>query len=186
LTVTLQSSDTSEAIVSASVTIAAGQTNAAFLVNAVDDTELDGTQTVTISASATGFADVGDTIDVLDDDSAGGGSSQLTLNITPTSISENGGSANATVTRTGNTSAALTVNLSSNSSSVSIPPSVTIIPGNDSASFSVTGVDNAVTDGTRSVMITATAGGVTSMATIAVTDDDTTSTDAVFSNQFED
>ncbi len=51
IVVNLQSSDTSEATVPASVVIPAGQAIANFLISAVDDTLLDGTQTVTITAS---------------------------------------------------------------------------------------------------------------------------------------
>src|SRR5262245_2301376 len=52
LTVNLTSSDTTELTVPASVTIAAGQASVSFAVSAVDDTLLDSTQTVTITAAA--------------------------------------------------------------------------------------------------------------------------------------
>jgi uncharacterized delta-60 repeat protein len=52
LVVTLTSSDPSEATVPATVTIPAGQSSATFDISAVDDAIIDGTQTVTISASA--------------------------------------------------------------------------------------------------------------------------------------
>ncbi len=52
LTVYLSSSDTTEAAVPASVTIPANQASATFDVAAVDDAILDGTQTVTIKATA--------------------------------------------------------------------------------------------------------------------------------------
>ena len=68
LTVTLVSSDTSEATVPATVTIPAGQSSVSFGIDAVDDTILDGTQTVSITASAAGHADGGDSLDVLDDE----------------------------------------------------------------------------------------------------------------------
>lgn len=68
LTVTLQSSDVSEAVVPASVIIPAGQASATFTITAVDDTLIDGTQAVQISVSASGFA--GDTkiVSVTDND----------------------------------------------------------------------------------------------------------------------
>ena len=60
LTVNLVSDDTSEA----SVVIADGQTTSpAFDISAVDDALLDGTQTVTITASATGYEQGSDTRD---------------------------------------------------------------------------------------------------------------------------
>jgi uncharacterized delta-60 repeat protein len=52
LTVNLTSSDTTEATVPATVTFAVGQQEVGFSVSAVDDTILDGTQTVTITATA--------------------------------------------------------------------------------------------------------------------------------------
>ncbi|VTR96211.1 na-ca exchanger integrin-beta4 : Na-Ca exchanger/integrin-beta4 OS=Trichodesmium erythraeum (strain IMS101) GN=Tery_1772 PE=4 SV=1: Calx-beta: Calx-beta: Calx-beta: Calx-beta: Calx-beta: Calx-beta: PKD: PKD: HemolysinCabind: HemolysinCabind [Gemmata massiliana] len=52
LTVTLTSSDTTELTVPASVTFAIGQASANFSITAVDDAQLDGTQTVTITAAA--------------------------------------------------------------------------------------------------------------------------------------
>jgi len=55
LTVALASDDTSEAVVPLSVTIPAGQTSVDFTVSAADDSTIDGTQSATISATATGF-----------------------------------------------------------------------------------------------------------------------------------
>ncbi len=61
LTVTLNSSDKTEATVPSQVVIPAGQPSASFVVTAKDDTLLDGTQTVTISAAASNyFGTVGD------------------------------------------------------------------------------------------------------------------------------
>ena len=71
LTVNLASNDASEATVPASITIAAGQaTSSPFNVDAVDDAVVDGTQTVTFTASASGLADSSDTVDVTDNDVA--------------------------------------------------------------------------------------------------------------------
>ena len=68
LTVNLSSSDTSEATVPATATIPAGQSSVTVNLAAVDDTVVDGTQTVTITASATGFASGSDTLQVTDND----------------------------------------------------------------------------------------------------------------------
>lgn len=67
LVVTLSSSDTTEATVPASVTIAAGQASATFNVTAVDDSFPDGPQNVTITASATGATPATFEITVQDD-----------------------------------------------------------------------------------------------------------------------
>ena len=68
LTVTLTSSDLSEATVTGTVTILAGQASASFAIDGVNDAIVDGTQTVTITASATGFVDATDSLIVIDDD----------------------------------------------------------------------------------------------------------------------
>jgi len=68
LTVTLASSDTSEAIVPTTVEIAAGQTTATFAIAAVDDTAVDGDQAVTLTASATSFTNATTNLTVTDDD----------------------------------------------------------------------------------------------------------------------
>lgn len=68
LTVSLSSSDTSEATVPASVLILAGQASATFQVDAVDDAIADGSQVVTLSAEATGFTGGSASVTVTDDD----------------------------------------------------------------------------------------------------------------------
>ena len=69
VTVSLTSNDTTEATVQSSVIIAAGAAaSPPFNIDAVDDTIVDGTQTVTLTASSTGFVDGLDTVDVTDDD----------------------------------------------------------------------------------------------------------------------
>ena len=68
LFVTLSSNDTGEASVPSTVIILNGQTSADFTINGVDDNLLDGTQTVTITATAAGFTNGSDTISVLNDD----------------------------------------------------------------------------------------------------------------------
>ena len=68
LTVTLASSDTSEATLPATTTIPAGQAQVLVDLDAVDDDIVDGTQTVTVTASAAGFTAGSDTLEVTDDD----------------------------------------------------------------------------------------------------------------------
>ncbi len=68
LDVTLTNSDVTEATIPATVRILAGQSSVSFAVSSVDDSILDGTQTVTITASAAGFSNGSDTIQVTDDD----------------------------------------------------------------------------------------------------------------------
>lgn len=68
LIVNLQSSDTTEATVPASVVIPTGATSAEFPVNTVFDAASDGDQTVTLTASAAGFTPGEDTLIVSDRD----------------------------------------------------------------------------------------------------------------------
>ena len=70
LAVNLSSSDLTEATVPATVTIPAGQSSATFAVAAVDDTVLDGTQTVTITASAAGYTSGTASVQVTDNEAA--------------------------------------------------------------------------------------------------------------------
>ncbi len=80
----------------------------------------------------------------------------------------------ATVRRTGSTAAALQVALvSSDRSEATVPAIVTIPQGQTSVTFPIRLVDDALLDGTKNVLITATAAGFeTSRATIQVADDD--------------
>lgn len=68
LTVTLASSDTSEATVPATVQIPANQASANFNISVVNDTLLDDQVTVTITASASGQGSANDTLSIVNDD----------------------------------------------------------------------------------------------------------------------
>ncbi len=68
LVVTLTNPDSTEVSVPATVTILATQTMATFQVDAVDDGAVDGTQSVTITASAGGFTSGMTTVQVTDND----------------------------------------------------------------------------------------------------------------------
>jgi hypothetical protein len=71
LVVKLTSSDLTELFVPATVTIPAGKTSAGVTLQVVNDGDIDGPQSVTVSASATGYADVSKEIEVSDDDMVG-------------------------------------------------------------------------------------------------------------------
>ena len=99
----------------------------------------------------------------------------LQLSINPTSISEAGGTAIGTVTRTGaNISQAMIVNLGSNDTSEATVPSSVVIPaGTSSATFTVTAVDDSLNDGTQRPIISAIApnyGYAMGQVTLDVTD----------------
>jgi hypothetical protein len=172
LPVALTNSDTSEANVPTEVTIPAGQASASFDIDGVDDAIVDGIQVVTVTASAIGHnvcAGSSDSLAVTDDDVP-----ELMLEIADDAIDENAGTTTATVTRNTDTTDPLLVTLASDDTSkVTVPDDVTIPSGQASASFDVVAVDDALSDGTLSINITASAAGFTDgSSAIDVTEDD--------------
>ncbi len=155
LTVTLTSSDAGEATLVQSVTIPANQDSVTVNIDAVDDTQADGTQVVTISASAAGFIGGDANVNVTDH-------GDLSIVLAAGSVFENAGAnaTTATLTRSDgdDLSAALQVTLdSSDSSEAAIPSTVTIAANQISVTFAVDAVDDNVYDGTQSVTIGASA-----------------------------
>ncbi len=150
LGVSLNSGDTSEATVPANVSIPAGQASTTFMVSAVDDTILDGPQTVTIAATAVAYLDGQQTVEITDFET-------LSLTINEDTISEECGVATATVERhNADITAALTVTIETNDETeVSIPISVDIPATQASTTFPVSGIPDAISDGTQTVTITA-------------------------------
>ncbi|MEZ6086982.1 MAG: hypothetical protein R3C05_02900 [Pirellulaceae bacterium] len=86
MTVDLSSSDIGEASVPASVTIPADSDSAIFIITGVNDSIVDGTQAVTVMASADTFINGLASMNVTDDDAP-----TLMASIDLGSISENGG-----------------------------------------------------------------------------------------------
>ncbi|WP_438811106.1 Ig-like domain-containing protein [Rhodopirellula halodulae] len=91
---------------------------------------------------------------------------ELTVDISATSIPENGGSTTATVTRNTDTTDELIVSLAaSDASEVTLPQTVIIPAGQTtSAPFVINGIDDAVVDGTQTVTITASTSTASSLA----------------------
>ena len=102
----------------------------------------------------------------------------LSVSVTPGSFSEGAANpaATGTVSRTGDTTNALTVMLSSSDTTeATVPVSVTIAAGQSSASFDVTAVNDAAVDGDQTAIITASAAGTTSGTfNVTVQDDEVT------------
>jgi hypothetical protein len=97
----------------------------------------------------------------------------LNLSITPNNVGEAGGSATGTVTRAGDTSAALQVTLASDIGGLTLPASVTIAAGQSSANFALSAIDNALDDGNRTATLTASAVGFAEGTdTLGIIDDD--------------
>ena len=153
LVVALSSSDLTAATVPATLTIPAGQTSATFPITIIDDALIDGTQVATITAHIANWTDATAAISVLDNET-------LSLAIfLPGNVSE-GSTATATVSASGAVPSDLTVSLvSNNTSRLTVPATVTILSGSSSATFNVTAVDNALTDGSVTVNVAASAAG---------------------------
>ncbi len=172
LVVTLTNSDTSEVSIPTSVTIPAGQASVTFALDAVDDLLVDGTQTVSMSASATGYGGGSTGIDVTDNDVL-----TLSVSLNKSSILETAGANAATGTVTRNSadlSSQLIVTLTSaDTTEVTLPATVTIPAGQASATFTLSAVDDLLVDGTQTVSMTASATNYNAgTATIDVTDND--------------
>jgi 6-phosphogluconolactonase (cycloisomerase 2 family) len=154
LDVTLRSGDASELTIAPTVTIPAGEFSITVPLSAVDDTLLDGMQSVEIEAVAPGC--VSDTldIDVLD-------AEFLSITIPTQQVREDQGNVWATLTR-GNTdhNLPLVVDLvSSDPSEATVPSQVTIAANQASVAFPIDIVDDTLLDGAQMVTISASATG---------------------------
>ncbi len=178
-TVNLFSSDTTELTVASSVTIPAGKRSVTFQINAVDDNILDGTQAVTIRASAAAYgSDKLRVINVQDLEP-----SLLVSRSQPSvpTVREDAGSFIVTVTRQDQTniSASMTVslsviNVSFGATPLTVPASVVIPANRISQSFTVTVNDDALLDGTQRATIRASSPNVISGSTFFnITDHET-------------
>ena len=156
-TVSLRSSDTSQATVPASVTIAAGGTTADFTVTAVAagspriEATFNGTQGATLTISAP----------------AGPTPSLASLGLAPSTV-VGGNAVEGTVTLSAPAPAGgATVTLTSSDQGVAaVPSSVTVAAGATSATFSIT---TRAVGGTFQIVISASFGGATRTANLAVT-----------------
>jgi hypothetical protein len=152
LAVTLASLDTSEVTVPATVTVLAGQTNAAFSVTVVDDAQLDGTQPATVTASAPSYAPGCATMAINDNETA-----TLTVSVPASTTEGQGVLTNAgTVTLSRAPDASIVISLgSSDTSEVIVSPTVTLAAGTLSTNFTLVVGDDSRIDGTRPVTVTA-------------------------------
>ena len=150
LVVTLSSSDPSEATAPATVTIPAGQTSATFPLTIINDTLIDGTQNVTVTATGAGYFPGTRTIAIHDNEAA-------TLSVSaPVSATEGVGTVQGTVTINAVAGKAVSVSLTSgDTASLTVPATVTVPAGQTSANFTITIVNDLLINGTRPVLITA-------------------------------
>ncbi len=147
LLVTLVSSDTTEATVPATVTIPAGQSSATFDIDAVADLTVDGTKEVTVTATAAGYGEGSDTVNVIDDDTAG-------ITVGPTAgltTTEGGVTATFTIELHSQPTADVTIGLTSSDTTegTAAPASATFTAANWNTPQTVTvsGVGDDLDDG---------------------------------------
>ena len=169
LEIRMTSSDPSELEVDRTVLFPAGESSVLFDLTTMDDRRLDGTQTVTITATLPGGGSISGSVCVNDNESA-----VLTVEV-PKTAKEGDGRlpgggrvvASATVDRD------VVVSLSSDDpTEVTVPERVTIPRGKNSASFDLDIENDVVVDGPRTATITASVSGWTSGSeTMVILDD---------------
>lgn len=172
LVLTLSASPTGQLALPATVTIPAGQTYGSFTFSAVDNSLLDFTRTVSVSATAPGVTAYASNISVVDDDVAA-----LSLSL-PAQLAEGAtASNNATVSLNRAASVSLTVTLTASpANELTLPATVTIPAGQMSVTFTAVAVNDTRLDGNVPVTVTATANGVTSATAQTTTIDNETRT----------
>ncbi len=163
-TITLVSSDPTAVTVPATVTLPANQASVTFTPTILDDTKINGTRAVTITATAAGLVAAGGVTNVADNEN-----SNLALAVP--NLSE-GGTSTGTVSISGTLTTNLEVALASGTPArLTVPATATILAGATSATFTATGVENTNADGNANVTVTATAAGFTAAAATAAVED---------------
>lgn len=187
LVVTLTSDDRSELRVPATVTIPIGSRFRTFPITVVDDRLLDGTQTVTLTASAVSAGQpttVDVFVDVLDYET-------LAITAVPDTVREDAGrgAARLYVTRSNiDITQSLTVQLaSSDTTELTVPVQVVIPAGRRRWSVGATAVDDAILDGTQVAIVSASHASYVGTSTVAVsvTESETLGVDILDSSIYE-
>ncbi len=168
--VELQSDDITELQLPETVMISAGQTIASFDLLTIDDTLIDGTQSVIVTAHVNRWTDGHDSIDIHDNE-------HLDLMMY---VPEDAWEGDGLLDNTGNIAISgvldydLVINLySDDTSEVTVESSVIIRAGNTGVPFDLSIVDDSEYDGTQSVPIRASAQGFNNTSlTMNIHDDD--------------
>ena len=154
LTLNLASNDETELVVPAQVVLPAGEPFVDYEATVIDDNLLDGTQTVEVTVSAAGFETVASFVDVTDHE-------VVSISIDPTEISENGGVATATLSRSNiddDPLPELVVTLaSSDTSEASVQNTVTLAEGEITTTVVINAVDDNLLDGAQTVSLSTAA-----------------------------
>ncbi|MFM7056132.1 MAG: peptidylprolyl isomerase, partial [Planctomycetota bacterium] len=170
LTVNLSAGSQSRLTAPATIVIPAGQSSADLTLIIVDNQLFDQPLNIQLTATADGFTSSQSTISLVDDESP-------LLSIAPgtASLSESSTSGvTLTVSRNAaDLSSPLTVQLSSDSSRISVPTQITIPINQSSTTFTASAVQNELLDGTASAVISASSAAfTTATTTLTVSDDD--------------
>lgn len=168
--ITLSSSDVTELQVPAAVTLPAGQTSVAFPLTVPDDQVIDGTQTVTVTASVTGWPLAQGFVSIVDNEPR-----VLAVELPPKRTENSSTLADGgRISLPGTLASPLTVALSSSDTGkLTVPAELTLAAGSSAATFPLTFVNNQEADGDRQVTVTISSPGyTTAAAVITVTDDE--------------
>jgi subtilisin family serine protease len=173
---------------SGSLTIASGSSSATVTVAPIDDTVVEGDETVVLTLSANAAYTVGSpgsaTVTIADDEEEPPPPlPTVTVAATDANASESGGTGTFTVSRNGSTTSSLTVNYAMNGSAdngtdyETLPGSVTFASGSSSASITLTPIDDSTVEGDETVVLTlsdnsAYAVGSPGSATVTIVDND--------------
>jgi hypothetical protein len=171
LTVNLSSADVTRLGVPPTVVIPAGQTSASFPLSVVDDTLLNGPQTVAVTASAGGYFAGSGAVTVHDNETAA-----LSVALPATAMEGGPASLSGMVTASAAPTRDIVVGLSSSlPGRLSVPATVTIPAGQTTASFTATVVNDTLIEGTQTATVSATVDNWTSgAAPVDIIDDDNT------------
>jgi methionine-rich copper-binding protein CopC len=157
ITVFLTSSNPAEGSVPATVTLLAGKTTANFSFTPNQDTVIDGTQYVTVTAAVDQWTSGSAKIAIQDDNGT------IAVSLPPSGWEGQTLTAAGTVTLGGTLGVNETVNLvSSNPAKLSVPASVIVLAGQTTATFTLTLLNDGLHDGDVSAAVTASATGLAS------------------------
>ncbi len=167
VTVSLSANPQGQISLPATITLPAGQLQAAFTVRANNDTVIDGDVSVAITAGGGNMVAVTAQTLAADNESR-------RLGLTLPATVEEGSTASGMVTVPGSLSADLPVSLSlDNGSTVSAPVALVIPVGQSQVPFQIEAKDNALKDGSRTVGITVAAASFTNATgSLVVRDND--------------
>jgi len=168
-----------------SVTIPAGATSANISITPIDDTAVEGNETAVLTLAANSAYTVGSPssaiVTITDNDQPP--LPVVSITATDANASESGDTGTFAISRTGSTTAALTVNYTTSGTAQNgtdyqtLPGSVTIPAGSTSANISLTPIDDTTVENNETAVLTLSANsaytvGSPNSATVTIADND--------------